>query len=204
MSDYEPGYDDEVVYEDVPPQSSIAAPLIRALLAAAVAFGIYALVFGGSGDGDLDLADTGPTEAPVVIATPTQSSIPLEPMPSGTASPAPGGGTETPTEGTTEGPGAGGEIGAGISVQVIAGATTTGDQVDDAVQALVELGYDVTESGISPTTYPQTTVFATPGEEAHAEALVAADSRFTTFDPEFPGLNESIQLHVLVGEDWPT
>lgn len=206
MSDYEPGYDDDVVYEDAPAQSSIAAPLIRALLAAAVAFGIYALVFGDAGGGtDLDMADgdgaVTATTAPTIVPVPTASSIPLETLPSGAPTdPA----TAGATEGATEGAPAGGEVGAGVTVQVIAGANTTGDQVDAAVDVLADLGYDVTQSGISPNAYPQTTVFATPGQEPQAEALVAADDRFTTFDPEFPGLNEEIQLHVLVGEDWPT
>lgn len=202
MSDYEPGYDDDVVYEDAPAQSSIAAPLIRALLAAAVAFGIYALVFGDAGGGtDLDMADTTATPAPTIVPVPTPSSIPLETLPSGAPTDS---ATAGATEGASEGAQPGGEVGAGVSVQVIAGAGTTGDQVAAAVDALAELGYDVTQSGISPNSYPQTTVFATPGQEAQAEALVGADGRFTTFDPEFPGLNEEIQLHVLVGEDWPT
>lgn len=204
MSDYEPGYDDDVVYEDAPAQSSIAAPLIRALLAAAVAFGIYALVLGDAGGTDLDMAEGLATTAPTIVPVPTPSSIPLDTVPSGAPTgSATTGAAEGATEGTTEGAQAGGEVGAGVSVQVIAGAGTTGDQVAAAVDVLADLGYDVTESGISPNAYPQTTVFATPGEEALAEALVAADERFTTFDPDFPGLDEAIQLHVLVGEDWP-
>lgn len=202
MSDYEPGYDDAGVYEDAPAQSSIAAPLIRALVAAVVTFGIYALVFGDIGGGDdltVDGSEDGQAAATDAAAVPPSapSSVPLQPLPSGSDSPAPG-------AGASEGAATGEQVGVGVSVQVIAGAGTTQDQFDDAVAALAELGYDVTESGISPNDYPQTTIFASPEEEAQATALNGADSRFTTIG-ENPGtLTTEIQIHVLVGEDWPT
>lgn len=197
MDDFEPAYDDADVYDDAPAQSSIATPLIRALLAAFVAFGIYALLFGDIG-GDDDLAviateGTEQTTLPAPAATPTTnpSTVPIQPGPSG-----------SPTATASEGP-AGGQVGAGVSVQVIAGADTTADQFADAVAAMQEMGYEVTESGVSPNAYPQTTIFATAGEEAQAQALNQADPRFTTVG-ENPGtLTAEIQIHVLVGEDWP-
>ncbi|WP_370326967.1 LytR C-terminal domain-containing protein [Euzebya sp.] len=196
-------------YGPAPTQSSIAAPLIRALLFAALAFLIYWIVFGSMGDGEevtaLDGTETPQDTTPLV----TGSEIPLETLPTGPVTEAPGlpGGTEGPSAAPagTETPGAaGGQVGAGTSVQVIAGANTTAEQFDAAVQALTELGYDVTESGVSPNPYPQTTVFPSPGQDAAAQALVSADERFTTVG-ENPGtLTEQIQIHVLVGEDWPS
>lgn len=199
MSDYEPGYDDAGEYDDAPAQSSIAAPLIRALLAAAVAFGIYALVFGDIGGGDdLDVVATDGDQAagtaPAAAPQPDASTVPLQPLPNGSASP-------EPTASGSEGDGS--QVGVGVSVQVIAGAGTTQDQFADAVDALAAQGYDVTESGISPNDYPETTIFASPGQESQATALNTADPRFTTIG-ENPGtLTEEIQIHVLVGEDWP-
>jgi hypothetical protein len=193
---------DDRGYDDGPARSSIAAPLLRALLFAALGFGIYALIFGDLGGDDIAMDE--PTDAVVVtpapvvtppattgLPTPTASAVPLA---TGTASPA---ATASPSPGT-------GQVGAGVTVQVIAGAGTTAAQFDAAVAALRELGYEVTEAGISPNDYPQTTVFATAGEEAQAQALLAADDRFTVIG-ENPGtLTDQLQIHVLVGEDWPT
>ncbi len=184
-------------YDDAPAQSSIAAPLLRALLFAALAFGIYGLLFGGLLGGSDDLA-LDPTAAPTtpVAVVPTPTPVPIEPLPTTLPTVAPTV-TATPTPAT-------GQVGAGVTVQVIAGAGTTGDQFDAAVAALRELGYDVTEAGISGNTYAQTTVFATAGEEATAQALVAADERFTVVGENPGNLTDQLQIHVLVGEDWPT
>ncbi|MGI9017200.1 MAG: LytR C-terminal domain-containing protein [Euzebya sp.] len=184
-------------FDPSPTQSSIAAPLIRALLFAAIAFGIYAVVFGDLGAGT-DLAPAG-TNTPVASTAPvgpTEPAPPLESLPTG-------GPSASPAVSPSPSAAAGGQIGSGVTVQVIAGANTAGDQFDAAVQALTQLGYDVTESGTSPNAYAQTTVFATAGEEAQADALVGADPRFTTTAPNPGTLSDQIQIHVLVGEDWP-
>jgi hypothetical protein len=196
MDEYTDEYADEV-YEDAPSQSSIATPLIRALLAAAVAFAVYAVVFSDIGGGDdVDVAadlTVEPTPVPLPVAPAPTAPAQATPAPTSSALP-----DATSTD-------AAGLVGAGVSVQVIAGAGTTADQLISAVAALTELGYDVTQSSSpSPNPYPQTTIFASPGQEAQAQALNAADDRFTTYDPDFPGLNENLNIHVLVGEDWPT
>lgn len=194
MDDFEEDFEPGGTYEDAPAQSSIAAPLIRALLAAAVAFGIYALVFSNGGDDDLALTDDQVTTAPTATTPPAPITVPTAAEP--TSEP-----TVAPT--ATETPAPGGQIGAGVTVQVIAGANTTAEQFADAANALRQLGYDVTESGISPNAYPETTVFATAGEEAQAEALTTTDPRFTTVGENPGNLSTEIQIHVLVGEDWP-
>jgi hypothetical protein len=192
MDEFEDGLAPDDAYEQ-PAQSSIAAPLIRALLAAAVAFGVYALVFGGLfADDDLDIsADLVLTPTPVPLPTVTQP--PLDTLP-----------TPTPTP-TADIGGEVGQVGAGVTAQVIAGAQTTRDQFDDAVRVLRELGYDVSEStSVSPNRYEVTTIFATAGHEAQAEALRDADPRFTTIGDNPGTLTDQIQIHILVGEDWPT
>lgn len=183
-------------YDDAPAQSSIAAPLLRALLFAALAFMIYGLLFGGLlGGSDELVVEPTPTATSSVAVLPTPTPVPIQPLP--TTLP-------TATPGATDGPVAGaGEVGAGVSVQVIAGAGTTAERFQAAVAALRELGYDVTEAGVSGNTYAQTTVFASAGQEAQADALVAADDRFTVVGENPGNLTDQIQIHVLVGEDWP-
>ncbi len=196
MDDYEPLED----HDGVPAQSSIAAPLLRALLFAGLAFGIYGLIFGnllGSDDplDDVALTESPPSAQPVVV-TPAS---PLEFMPTVEPTTA-----ATPGVGGTEAPPTAGQIGSGVTAQVIAGANTSADQFASAVAALRTLGYTVTEAGVSGNPYPQTTVFATAGQDAQAQALVVGDERFTTVAENPGNLTAQIQIHVLVGEDWPT
>lgn len=197
-------YDTVDEYGGEPAQSSIAAPLLRALLFAAVAFGIYALVFGDLG-GDDDLVTT-PTDEVVADVTPgatvpppTVSAFPTTgPSDPGVAL------TPDPSPGATSGPAApAGEVVPGTTVQVIAGANTTAQQVDAAVQVLAQMGYAVTEDGVSGNAYAQTTVFPSPGQEAAAEALVASDPRFAVVGENPGNLTDQLQIHVLVGEDFP-
>lgn len=199
-------YDRADGYEDDPPQSSLAAPLLRALLFAALAFGIYALLFGDlGGEDDLTAVQTtAPVVADITPAGPTEPPPPLEVLPS--ATPTDPGATPGPavSPGATDAAPATGQIGNGITVQVIAGADTTAAQFDSAVQALTEMGYAVTEDGISGNAYPRTTVFPTAGEEAAAQALVDADPRFAVVGENPGNLTDQLQIHVLVGEDWPT
>lgn len=198
-------YDTDDTYGDEPPQSSIAAPLLRALLFAALAFGIYALLFGDLG-GDEDLVES-ETDEPVADITVEESVPPptVEEFPTG--DPNEPGTSLTPgvPSDSSEGPGAApaGDIVPGTTVQVIAGANTSAAQVDAAVQVLGQLGYAVTEDGVSGNPYPQTTVFPTAGQEAAAQALVASDPRFAVVGENPGNLTDQLQIHVLVGEDFP-
>lgn len=180
-------------FEDAPQGSSIAAPLIRALLAAAVAFGVYWLVFGQVDPAEeMALDDPSPSVAdvaPTVPAEPTPTAPPLvEPT------------TPPVIEATTP---PAGQVGEGVSVQVLNG---TDDQAlfDDVVATLVELGYDVTEAGRARTDYDQTTIFATAGQEAQADALQQADPRFTVIGENPGNLTTELDIHVVVGSDWST
>lgn len=193
-------------YDAAPTQSSIAAPLLRALFFAAIAFGIYALIFTDIGGDDIAMDEPTAPEVTTPLPTATNTPPPLTVLP-----------TETPTAGAPASPdplapaspdpdaspGAG-EVGAGVTVQVLAGADTTRAQVDDAISVLRDLGYDVTDAGIARNPYAETTIFATAGEEANAQALAAADERFTTVGENPGNLTDQIQVHVVVGEDWPT
>lgn len=179
-------------YDDDPRGSgtSIAAPLIRALLAAAIAFGVYWLIFSPDPADDIVLDD--PTETVTTVPT-----VPADPTTPTTAPTTPVM-ESTPTEVATTSPSTPGE---GVSVQVLNG---TDDQAayDDVVQTLATLGYDVTQSGRARTDYAETTIFATAGQEAAADALQAADARFTTIGENPGNLTATIDIHVVVGEDW--
>lgn len=184
-------------YEAAPRSSSGVAAFIRGLIAAALTFGVYWLVVGGGTDGAPVAVDTSTTTpAPVVTATtppigattpatgPTPTDLPTTPTP-------------TPTDG---------QIGAGLSIQVLDGAGDA-DATLEAVAALRALGFTVVVDD-PPTQarqpYSQTTVFATAGFEEQAAALVEADPRFTTVDDNPGTLDDSIDLHIVIGEDWPS
>lgn len=171
---------------------SIAAPLIRALLAAAVVFVAYWVIFGGEDDLATPVAVEATTE-PLVVATtettppptfaPTEDLVPTTPPTTEAADPAAA------------------QIGAGLSIQVL--TRTDAERTQAAIQALTSYGYDVIDSGQASTPRDITTLFATAGHEADAEALVAADPRFTRFEPDNPGLSTEIDLHVVIADDWP-
>lgn len=178
-------------YEEAPRSSSGVAAFIRGLIAAALTFGIYWLVVGGAPDG-----------APVALDTPT-----VEPAPAATTTPpvttTPALTTPPTTQTTTPDTGA---IGQGLSIQVLDGAGDP-EAAREAIAVLRDLGYEVVAEDPpvqARQAYSQTTVFATAGFEADAESLVQADPRFTTVE-ENPGtLDEAIDLHVVVGADWPS
>lgn len=88
------------------------------------------------------------------------------------------------------------------TVQVLDGAGDP-DAVRDAVAALEELGYEVVAQSRAARRYPRTTVFWSDGFEDEAEQLREADDRFAALE-ENERLAPSINLHVVVGEDWET
>ncbi|WP_108668668.1 LytR C-terminal domain-containing protein [Euzebya rosea] len=177
-------------FDDGPaePGTSIAAPLIRALLAAALAFGVYWLVFQPDPVDEMALSST-PT--PDVVAT-----VPAEPS---TAASVPDiVSTPTPLPSLTDAEPLPGD---GVSAQLLNG-TDDQEKFDDVVQTLVDLGYDVTQSGRARNDYAETTIFATAGQEEAAAALVAADPRFTTIGDNPGNLTTEIDIHIVVGDDW--
>lgn len=105
--------------------------------------------------------------------------------------------TETETETDTETPAP-----ADLAVQVLVG-TEDIEQVNDAVAALEDLGYDIVDREPSTRLFEETTIFYSPGHRADAEALRDADARFTIIEPAIDGLDQAIPLHIVIGADWP-
>lgn len=97
---------------------------------------------------------------------------------------------ETPTEDVSS-----------IQIQVLDGV---GDLVraDDAEDVLRELGYNVVLTDAAAVAYEATTVIYTNGNRDAAEALTRRDPRFTTIAPN-TDLKAKVDLHVVVGADWP-
>ena len=187
----------------------ILGPILTAILVGLIAFLIYGLVVDGFG-GDDDLAATpegsDTADAPAIESLDPEAVEPLaseEVLPSDAVGPTPISPAPTPPGQADEAPAAG-QIGAGVTVQVVNGANSGSERFDAAVSALTTMGYDVTEAGTSPNAYAQTTVFPTAGQESQAQALVDGDPRFIVVGQNPGNLREDINIHVLVGEDFPT
>lgn len=179
-----------------PPQRSLAgAAVIRGLVAAILAFAVYWLLVGGQ-EPSLPTAEAPTTPA---VTVPTATTPPPPPPPAPAPAPEP-----TPTAPATATPEpTAGQIGAGVTVQVLFGAGTDEARYQAAIAVLEDLGYEVTAAGQAIQSYTETTVFASPGHEGDAAALVAADPRFTVVGDNPGNLTEEIDIHVVVGDDWP-
>ena len=70
--------------------------------------------------------------------------------------------------------------------------------VDAAASALEQLGYQIVSRASSSRKVDATTVYYTADNEAEAEALRARDPRFQSVEAN-RGLNEGVNVHVLVG-----
>ncbi|MBA2318819.1 MAG: LytR C-terminal domain-containing protein [Euzebyales bacterium] len=143
---------------------------------------------------------TGPAEAsPQPTATDGETTPPLFDPTTG-ATPSPGitadGGTEDPDAASP------GEIDpTAVTVQVLDGGA--GDErTEAAVAALQELGYEIVAVNPARCCYEETTVLFSDGNEDLAVDLTQRDERFVTTGPN-PNLTEDVDIHVVVGQDWP-
>lgn len=141
-------------------------------------------------------------DGPVVVRSPSPTATSPSPEPT------PAGDFELPaqpteTAGTTEIPSGidGAKSPEETTVQVLDGS---GDEaaVEDAAETLRELGYNVVAINSAAVAYERTTVLASDGRGAEAEALRRRDDRFTDVG-ENTNLNPEVDLHVVVGADWP-
>lgn len=90
----------------------------------------------------------------------------------------------------------------GVTVQVLDGGV--GEEITlDVVAALEEVGYEVVAVSTARCCYEQTTVFYSEGREELAQALSASDERFGVVEAN-PNLTEDVDIHVVVGSDWPS
>lgn len=153
-----------------------AAAKLLVLIGLLVAASFALLSFVGDDDGGVT-----PKSSPTTSATPPVS---LEEQ---TAAPP----ADDPTAPT---------VPVGATVQVL-DASGLSDALEEAVAALERLGLDVVTTGPAVRRYDRTTVFWSGGLEEQAEALRAVDGRFGVIEPN-DRLDQSIDLHVVVGADW--
>lgn len=132
-----------------------------------------------------------PTPTPT-LATPQATASPTaaatdaaDPTPSPTPSPTP-----TPAPADV----------AGVTVQILnSGASAAA--VDEVEALLADWGYDIVAAGPGRCCYDTTTVFYSEGRQADAEALAERDPRFVVVELN-TDLDQSVYLHVVLGEDW--
>jgi hypothetical protein len=91
----------------------------------------------------------------------------------------------------------------GVTVQVLDGRWDDGAAYDEVIDLLAELGFEVVDSGRAGRRYAETTLFYTDGNAELAEELAAAEGRFGVVEENTRGLSETLDLHVVVGADWP-
>lgn len=86
------------------------------------------------------------------------------------------------------------------TVQVLNGSGDP-DLLDRVVAVLEELGYEVVATGRASRRYEETTVFWSAGHQDDARDLREADPRFIAVEPN-ERLDRTINLHVVIGDDW--
>lgn len=186
-----------------PDDDSFRRSLLRAvaggLVAMVVTFAVTALLtVVGREDPDSGPVVSAPppttTEAATTPASPTSppSSEPAPPTSEPTATHEPSA-TDPATDAATD-------AAQDVTVQVL-DAAGTGTHAEDAAGVLRGLGYEVIVVNPTARRVQTTTILATPGSEAAAEALRDRDERFAEID-ENSDFNPSVDLHILVGPDF--
>lgn len=199
---------------------SLVGAAVRGLLAVALAVGLYlvlASVRPGGAGGPVVISDDAPTTSARPSPTGEDQRGPdASAQPATQPGPAPAASPPAPPPATASAPesAAGLPASASPSPDVLAQAAPPSqttvqvlDGVGDGVRArraaavLRDLGYDVVAVNAA-VAYSTTTVLYSRGHEAEARALMARDRRFAALRRN-PNLSESVDLHVVVGRDWP-
>jgi|GEM_PF-3641364 len=87
------------------------------------------------------------------------------------------------------------------TVQVLDGSGE--GSATEVVELLEAQGYQVVNSGRAAAAWDETRLLVTEGAEDAAAGLLAADERFPAAEPNEGELDESVELHIIVGADWP-
>jgi hypothetical protein len=153
----------------------LAAFLAAGILGGATTFTAFSL-----------LPDSGTTVALTPPATISQTETGPEPEPAATPERAPAAPAADPAD---------------VRVQVLDGAGSEA-RIDAAVAALEDLGYRVT-AGQAALPFNTTTVYYGDDTRDAATALRDADTRFTRILARQPGFDDTYDVHVVVGTDWP-
>lgn len=137
--------------------------------------------------GDAEEPTPPAVQSPDPASTPPTTSEPASPTPTEASSP-----TESPT---------GGELDPqSISMQVL-DATEDGDTADGFADRARGDGYRVVAVNRAVRVYEETTVFWSPGHE-EAARHVAAQYGFAVVEEKPGNLSSSVNVHVVIGEDY--
>ena len=90
-----------------------------------------------------------------------------------------------------------------VSVQILDAAGDDGTRMRVAEGWMRDDGYRVVATNRAVRTYEQTTVFYTPGAEDKARQ-VAAEYGYAVVEEKPDNLSDSVDVHVVVGQDHPT
>lgn len=90
-----------------------------------------------------------------------------------------------------------------VSVQILDAAGDDGTRTRVAEGWMRDDGYGIVATGRAIRTYEQTTVFYTPGAEDKAQQ-VAAEYGYPVVEEKPDNLSDSVDVHVIVGQDHPT
>lgn len=193
-------------------ERSLALAAGRALMVLAVVGGLTwgATRIGGQAREGLATPAPSPsaTMDPLATLETVRPRATIEIDPDGTAPPTP---DATPSADPFEEPDASGEQDEEPSDGVPSAEETTvqvldglGDpeRMEEVAETLRELGYDVVAVNATRRAAQRTTVLYSEGAQEQAEALRAADPRFSAVDAN-ARYTPTVDLHVLVGPDWP-
>lgn len=148
----------------------------------------------GSGEPDQDDA-TGPSPDRTTAdptSEPTSEPATEPATPAETATPEPDG-TEAATDGTRS----------SVSVQVLDATGGDGDRLQAVVDRLRELGYRVVATNRAVRTYERSTVFYTDGHRDDAVMIREDIPELSVVEEKPDNLSDSVNAHVIVGEDYP-
>lgn len=183
----------------------------RVLAVLGLAIALVGVVFVGTpllldgGRDELGLVDpVSPTPTPTATPTPAPTSIPTPiPSPALTPTPTPASSlADEPDDAAGDGETLPGRPPEETRVQLLDGVRDGDEAVEEAGEVLNELGYQVVTTGTMVEPWETTGAYYTDGWEVEAESLRERDDRFAEVAPE-PGFDADVDLHVIVGEDWP-
>lgn len=182
-------------------------PTLRALAVLAVFLGLFLVIDqlsgGGSGEGSAPTASPGATAAPTTAQPPTTTAPTTTRAPATTTTRRPTT-TREEEEGAGEPPATRPRSPEGVTVQVLNGNWTPGlaRRVAERVRAA---GYTVVATNTAYGTFTKSRIFYTAGHLEDAEAFRARFPQFSLIEPAAGfDLSREVDLHVVIGQDYPT
>lgn len=90
-----------------------------------------------------------------------------------------------------------------VSLQILDAAGDDGSRAEAAAATLRDDGHPIAARNQAVRGYESSTLFYTDGHEAEARAIAAAHPQFGVVEEKPANLSESVDVHVIVGADYP-